>query len=299
MRLSNLKPEIQADMQYFAINLNDQKIQAHMAQKGENYICPDCKAPVRKRVSRGGKAHFFHLANRKTCAHAKKSEAHLSIQENILNIFGAEKAILEHRFEKIQRIADVAVLSEGLIFEIQCSKISIQEIESRERDYTSLGLQVVWVLHDKVFNKKMISPAEKRLRDGICYYSNEKMIYDQLEILKRRKRIYRSIPHPIDIKTPLINDQSGKRSPIHFKGDLLDKFSSYPSYKEWAIELISRYTKKGTSLERLKKYATHLESKYRKMLNWLYLQTHHISMTFPDGPTSHKDNFLTNKNKKR
>ena len=64
------------------------------------------------------------------------SPTHKIVQETLLSIL--PHASLEHRFPSIGRIADVALLPEKIIFEIQCSLISISEVEKRITDYATL-----------------------------------------------------------------------------------------------------------------------------------------------------------------
>ena len=52
------------------------------------------------------------------------------------------------------------------MFEIQCSPITAREIEERNSDYQSLGYQVIWILHDSLYNKGRLTAAEYFLQEA-------------------------------------------------------------------------------------------------------------------------------------
>ena len=150
------------------------------------------------------------------------------------------QARLEYYFPSVHRIADLVVISKKLIFEIQCSPISLEEVQRRNQDYASLGFKVIWILHHKRFNQKTLSPAELYLRcRHLSYFAsvtqdNSKVFfYDQFEFFDGMRRIYKSppfvlqsflpctlssIPHtfPKTIKKKL------SHSPFYLPGDLAD-----------------------------------------------------------------------------
>lgn len=259
-------------MQYFALDQEGKLVSADSAQKGASYRCPECDGALRKRLSERKRAHFYHLKTIKRCVHKNKSHTHLAIQEEVFSLLPAGKAFLEHRFLEISRIADVANLSQGLIFEVQCSKITLEEVKKRESDYQSLGLQVVWLLYDKTFNKKRVSAAEEKIREGLSYYANIGKIYDQVEEIRQGKRLYRSAPYDVDLKTPLINDRSKESLPkplrgrpsLYFRGDLIDLSLQHPKFHEWL-------GKRSLEEKKVKKYVFFL---YQKVLWALYRYTH-------------------------
>lgn len=143
---------------------------------------------------------------------------------------------MERPFPQIGRIADVAHLESNTVFEIQFSPMSIEEAKSRCRDYESLGLQVVWVLHDQTYNQKRITPTERFLRTKCCYYSNmdsrgKGLIYDQYDQTKGKRRRGKSGPLPVDLSTlkplpqarwPLQLRQRALSWPLYCDGDLID-----------------------------------------------------------------------------
>ena len=112
---------------------------------------------------------------------------HLHVQLRLASLF--EGANIEVPFPSIGRIADVACEELRIVFEIQYSPISLEEVEGRNRDYKSVGYGVVWILHDGRFNQKKLGAAEGHLRGTTCYYTDmdregKGEIYDQFEVIK-------------------------------------------------------------------------------------------------------------------
>ena len=90
------------------------------------------------------------------------SSSHLAIQKVLSKSLPGSR--LEHRFPSIGRVADVVYFPKKIIFEVQCSPISLKEVQKRNRDYLSLGFTVIWILHDRHYNKKTLSLAERACR---------------------------------------------------------------------------------------------------------------------------------------
>lgn len=201
-------------------------ISAADAQRGTDYICPECLSAVRLRGGRYRSLHFFHINKNRDCRQAQKGVIHLKLQQRLASFF--EDAVLEVPFPSIGRIADVACKSSKIVYEIQYSPMSIQEAQSRISDYTAVGYTVIWILHDHTFNKRRLSPVEQFLRAHPCYYSNinelgDGVIYDQLHGSKTRS--------PVDLKKrfllpdhkwPKELENRGRSWPFYHAGDLLN-----------------------------------------------------------------------------
>ncbi len=149
-----------------------------------------------------------------------KSVAHGQIQRHLKNQIPS----LELEKSLGSRRGDAVWEERKIVFEIQLSPITPTEALSRNRDYALLGYQVVWILHEGVFNgRQKIGPAEKTLRASHpTYYSNGRAIYDQIEVISGRRRIYRGDPLPIDITAPCLPfiKIPGRAWPLHFVGDI-------------------------------------------------------------------------------
>ncbi|MCE5316355.1 MAG: hypothetical protein LLG04_03200 [Parachlamydia sp.] len=217
-------------MQLFALDQDNHPVAARHASKKRDYICLECQAAVRCRSGPHRQAHFFHLKPSATCKLSGKGIEHLQVQCRLRQLLPEGECFLEHRFPELGRIADVAWLPRRLIFEIQCSPISSEEIAARNRDYASLGFQVIWILHDKRYNQRRVSEAEQGLKDQMHYYTNidaedKGQIYDQYETCTGSFRLKRSLPVAVDLSQPKENRERLFRPnwPLHFAGDLVDR----------------------------------------------------------------------------
>jgi len=225
-------------MQLNALDEND-LIYAFNAVKNKDYTCPECKARVRLRGGRFQQLHFFHLStNVKGCRQHAKSLVHLRTQQYLCSQF--PKAFMEYYFPEINRFADVVVPDKKLVFEVQCSPISLFEVRARQAAYAKTGYQLVWILHDTRFNRRGLSDAEAHLLNSTCYYTNINAfgtgcIYDQFTIRSNVKRLYIGRKYRIEINKPMCVKkiqttskskkirQRQKSWSVHFKDDLIDR----------------------------------------------------------------------------
>lgn len=226
-------------MQYYAFDHQKFLIHAKRAKKNCNYICIECGTRVRLRGGNHRQLHFYHLDAVRTCGLRQKSMAHLQTQDYFLKLLPLGDCKLEYRFKAINRIADVAWLSQKIVFEIQCSPISALEIQQRNQDYQSLGWTVVWILHDQRYNQQYMSPAENTLKDTPHYFTNmnargEGVIYDQFSLLNKSIREQKMAPLLVDLSCPIprenfpaktllaIGKERLKTWTLSFAGDLLN-----------------------------------------------------------------------------
>lgn len=205
-------------MQFYALDGND-PILASSAQKQKDYCCPECRSTVRVRSGPHRQIHFYHTKTQRLCRQHKKTLTHLHIQWLLHSLLSPEEVFLEHRFPAIGRIADVFWKGASIVFEVQCSSISVKEAEERCQDYKSLGLTPVWILYDRRYNRTFCSAAELFLREGPCYFTNGKgFFYDQAEVIRRARRVFRGPPLKVHLDRP-------KPLPhFHFLGDRYHRF---------------------------------------------------------------------------
>lgn len=161
---------------------------------------------------------------------------HLAIQKAIKTAL--PEVILEKSFPEIHRVADVVYPPKKIIYEIQYSPISLKEVQQRNRDYTTLGYRVVWMLHDHHFNNKNLCSAELYLRKNLSYYTSitaygHGFFYDQLEFFHGNKRIYKGTPHilknllpkklfKLPYNFPKSLKKKAKKNAFYLSGDLID-----------------------------------------------------------------------------
>ncbi len=192
-------------MQIFALDDADTRITASSASRSKNYFCLECQGIVRLRGGIHRQLHFYHLNPTLHCRQNGKTPTHLAIQIAIQQMLPPGEAFLEERFPLIKRIADIAWPAQKLIFEIQCSPILAEEVAGRTADYASIGYQVVWILHDRRFNRYRLSAAEQFLKHFPHYYTNftgrkSGIIYDQYAYDVQGRREYKSRPLPIHLR---------------------------------------------------------------------------------------------------
>lgn len=207
-------------MQLFAKSLEGEVVSAKFAYKKESYICLECQKEVRVREGMHRRPHFFHLDENRLCKQAGKSKTHLEVQLYIKEKL-LDEVELEVPFGEINRVADVFWEKEKLVFEVQCSFIPREEIESRNSDYEKLGIKVIWIFHDRRYNQWSLSAAEKFLKGKIHYFTDIKddgkgIIYDQWCFIEKGVRIDKMKQLPIDLRKPIKDELN---SLIGFSGD--------------------------------------------------------------------------------
>lgn len=193
-------------MQLYAFDEIESIISAEHAVKQRDYICFECRGIVRLRSGAHRQKHFYHLKSENSCYLSGKSLTHIQVQMALYKLL--PNCVLEQRFPEINRIADVVWIKEKIIFEVQCSSIKGEEVIERNKNYGSLGYEVVWILHDQRYNRWRVTAAESVLRNCPHYFTNmnedgEGIIYDQFDIILNGMRHHKQSPLPINVSTPL------------------------------------------------------------------------------------------------
>ncbi len=237
-------------MQLFAFEKN-KKIYVGDAVKGKNYLCSECGETVKVRGGRFRRAHYYHV-RKIYCRKFSNNFLHVSIQKHLQELFGKEDCDLEVPFLKNLRIADVVWHSKKVIFEIQCSPIQLCDAKKRCEDYRSEGYEVVWILHDDLFNKKEWSSSEQFLREQTCFYVRGKgahfRFYDQHEVIKKEKRVFRGKKYEIKIdrckklslntkffSVPTQISNRLKNHTVFFQNDILDRY-----FRDRSCDILSK-----------------------------------------------------------
>jgi len=176
-----------------AIDERGNIIPAKAAIKQKNYRCRQCDATLRLRGGHRRQLHFYHLSLNHNCPACNKSEQHMAVQQYLMEKLPFNESALEWQRPEIGRIADVAWIHQSLVFEVQCSHMSVQELQERNHDWQSIGFEVIWILHDMRYNKKMLHPIEETLQGKTFYYTNIDAngfgsVYDQYELCEGRYR---------------------------------------------------------------------------------------------------------------
>lgn len=244
-------------MQLYALDFEGQLINARQALRQTDYQCLECQQIIRLRGGPQRQRHFYHLDPTPFCRQHQKGPIHLQLQSFFFQQLPFGDCQLECSFPSIRRIADVAWPSQKIIFEIQCSPISPQEVLARNQDYQKLGWNVIWILHDQRYNQTRLSSAELALRCSPHFYTNMNavgsgMIYDQFQVCENGVRLKCLPPLPVNITDKLPVDSSkiqlsslqllkqrAQNWSLSFTGDLTSLFLNSPNcdYLSQALEI--------------------------------------------------------------
>ena len=182
---------------------------------------------------------------------SSRSLQHQQVQLYIRKALTPSECRLEHPFPEIGRIADAVWERHKLIFEVQRSPISIEEVATRNKDYASLGYTVVWILHDHLYGRRRLTPVEIYLLSWPHYFTNIDeqglgFCYDMTSFISGKRRKQRTPPFPIDLAAPLFAPHKQfprhfpkalrkRKWPLHFEGDLLsaDLDPLFPKSRLW------------------------------------------------------------------
>jgi competence protein CoiA len=191
-------------MAFFALD-EEESVSSWDADPRKIYRCIECAAPVKVRRGKTRIPHFYHLRNAPSCRLYSKSEDHLLLQLQIQKLLPKGKALMEQPIPSINRVSDLLWEEKKIAFEIQCSTLLEAEAEARMREYKSAGYDVVWILDDRVFNKRLLRPAEEFLRRRLCFFASFNrmalsLFYDQFEIFQRHQRVKKGTRITIDLQ---------------------------------------------------------------------------------------------------
>jgi len=118
-------------------------------KKGLTVTMACCGAPGHLRTSGKGTRHFYHAPD-SGCRYAEESKEHLEIKYKIYQTCQSENWETSVEFPSPDRawISDVYAVRDGrkVVFEVQVSAITPEELEERDRKYRVLGIESYWLL---------------------------------------------------------------------------------------------------------------------------------------------------------
>ena len=191
------------------------------------YYCPACGTSVRLRKGKNVRAHFAHESLKKCdFSHENEGPEHLENKKSLF--YWAKKNVkveMECLIPELKQIADIFI-NKQLALEIQCSPISCDLLRDRSNGYRSLGIQVLWLLGEKLWLKERLT----KLQRDFLYFSNNMGFH--IWELDHKKQVLR-------LKYLLHQDLKGK---LHYqvkefsygKGNLLEILRS-PYQKQTLI----------------------------------------------------------------
>lgn len=221
---------------------DDLLVYAADAAETLKYRCSQCQGLVKVRKGRFRVPHFYHLSKSPSCRLYSKSQDHMLAQLAIQKLLPPGETTLEKPFLQIARVADLIWERPKIAFEIQCSMISPLEIKQRMIDYAKVGYQVVWILDDRIFNRRKSSQAEQQIRLLPSYFATLRkqtfpIFYDQFEIINKNERVKKGRKLKVQLQRPYplpTQDWPEKQfpkqitrkietTPLFFHGDLIHK----------------------------------------------------------------------------
>jgi competence protein CoiA len=225
-------------MQLYALDEKDSLVFAQHATKHRDYFCLECHSVVRRRGGDHRQVHYYHLSS-VSCHLSGKSMVHLQVQSRILELLPPGEGQMEYRFPAINRIADVVWLPQKLVFEIQCSAITAEEVQARNADYKGQGFHVVWTLHDNRYNQRRLTAAEKflGLENSVPHYFTNidqdglGFIYDQFSLVRKGMRHVKLDPLPVEMAQPTWLSDHLDNAENRDVADALDKKNEMLSWK--------------------------------------------------------------------
>ena len=138
---------------FFALDVDDRKVNILSAEKGKKYYCPCCKQELIQKNGAIRVPHFAHRAGSE-CSdgwHYEMSEWHLDWQSR----FPEDCREVVMTKDGVKHRADVFINNK--VIEFQHSEMSNDEFWDRNEFYTGLGYDVIWVFDlqeywgDKIF----------------------------------------------------------------------------------------------------------------------------------------------------
>jgi competence protein CoiA len=139
-----------------------------------------CGAPGHLRVSKTGTQHFYHAVDA-GCNYEQESREHLEIKYQIYRICKSEQWETYVEFPASDRtwISDVYTIKDGrkIVFEVQISTISPDDLEDRDKKYRREGIESYWLLDNFLERSKdfaswydsHLSEEDDRLGETIPY----------------------------------------------------------------------------------------------------------------------------------
>ena len=183
--------------------------------KKQAYYCPACGTSVRLKKGKNVRTHFAH-ESLKSCDfyHENEGPEHLENKVALFNWAKKDAEVeMEYPIPELKQIADI-LINKRLALEVQCSPISCELLRERSNGYRSLGIQVLWLLGEKLWLKERLT----KLQRDFLYFSHNMGFY--LWELDHKKQVLR-------LKYLLHQDLKGK---LHYqlkefsygKGNLLE-----------------------------------------------------------------------------
>ena len=128
------------------------------------YYCPACGTSVRLRKGKNVRRHFAHESLKKCdFFHENEGPEHLENKVALFNWVKKDAEVeMEYPIPELKQIADIFI-NKQLALEIQCSPISCELLRERSNGYRRLGIQVLWLVGQKLWLKERLTQLQRDL----------------------------------------------------------------------------------------------------------------------------------------
>lgn len=218
----------------YALDKNLNEIDLKNSLYGEEYTCPNCKQKIKARKAKSGKKHFYHIPTNKT----NESQLHLNAKKELLSWLKKENSSgnwgEERYIKKIKARPDISGRINGIpvVFEIQHSPLTAEELNRRTLKYSKLGIYTIWVIPEEVF-KRNPKAYEKYLH---MLYKGNLFLWAKEEGLKVAHFFYKTkTKREVVYKQVKLNELHFTTSSAKFKykGISLPEVKIMTIYKWW------------------------------------------------------------------
>lgn len=128
----------------------------------QNFVCPACRSAVRLKNGKVMRPHFAHVSLDKCDFYSEnESSEHLQLKAALYHaVSRTEQVVVEKVLPDLHQVADLFV-NDNLALEVQCSRLSEQRLFQRTKAYQSHGIQVLWLLGEKLWLGNRLSPLQR------------------------------------------------------------------------------------------------------------------------------------------
>ncbi|HEC39602.1 hypothetical protein LCGC14_0498230 [marine sediment metagenome] len=164
----------------YALNDQNERINALNSDKGKTYYCPNLECNNRELIFKKGEIRIEHFAHKsqKDCSSEPESEAHILCKNFFQTLFDLDKKFVEYYGIKGVR---PDVLYGQFALEIQCSPIAVNEVKRRNKIYEKNGYIAIWIFLENEFK-----PIKKNEGPKAYYRVKKSVLRGSFEDIGRR-----------------------------------------------------------------------------------------------------------------
>ncbi len=154
----------------------------------QHFICPACRSAVRLKNGKIMRPHFAHVSL-EACEFYSENESseHLQLKAELYQALSrTETVAVEKVLPELQQVADVFV-NDHLALEVQCSRLSEQRLFQRSKSYQKHGIQVLWLLGEKLWLGERLSSLHRHF---LYFSQNMGFHLWELDVSQRELRLH-------------------------------------------------------------------------------------------------------------